>query len=339
MEPIKKRMFMIPDASKKIYSSSDGLEMTRPTKRIELSRDLGAQLHSLKINHVGLMCLWGLSKIFSYLSYTAPLVGAFRKSVPALGRYISTAIVLTTTIWCFEKFITRVWPRINDKIENSISINRKKIKVLQGVYDKIKDDPSIPEFKSPLDYLDPWYTKPKIVQSQVALVIERDMDIASGRESLEEMRKLSPKIQASNPVLPGIYDYYKSKSAFKNALYKFMMTDFVPDLLKVCQNSCLDSQLIAPEAHYPVAVDQNKWEEVRLSKQTGIFYADIPFDQHNTITKDRPFILLRTCAEGAQGVKEKILTFKEFKAMMSASLDRNFETIAETLFQKLTDRS
>lgn len=332
-------MFMFPDASQKIYSSSDTHAMAPPTKRVELSRDLGAQLHSLKINHVGLMCLWGLSKIFSYLSYTAPLVGAFRKSVPALGRYISTAIVLTTTIWCFEKFITRVWPRVNDKIENSISINRKKMKVLQGVYDKIKDDPSIPEIKSPFDYLDPWYTKPKIVQSQVALAIERDMDLASGRESLEEIRKLSPRIQASDPALPGIYDYYKSKSAFKNAYYKFLMTDFVPDLLKVCQNYCLDSQLIAPEAHYPVAVDQNKWEEVRLSKQTGIFYANIPFDQHSAITKDRPFILLRTCTEGSESSNEKILTFKEFKTMMSTHLDKNFETIADALFRKLTDRN
>ena len=295
--------------------------------KIAQVRDLGAELTSLKVKQVALMSLWGVCKTFSYLSFTAPLAGHFRRTAPILCRYISTTIALVTGIYLFEKFVTTLFPKYNDWVECQITKNRKKLHVLTKVYNRIEPDMSIPEVKSVLDFMNPWYTRPLRVYPSQAFDIQKEEDLEAARESYHSLKPLFVKPQDVSVKDPVFYCHNSTKNEMEAELYKFLMTDFLPDVLKVCQNRLLDASLIDSGALEPKAVETKNWHEIPNNIVDGIKFANLRYEEHASTRVDRPLIV-STTLHG-----KNIVTYKEFVSLIHIFVENNqsIETFVDHL--------
>ena len=285
--------------------------------KIAQVRDLGAELTNLKVKQVALMSLWGVCKTFSYLSFTAPLAGHFRRTAPILCRYISTTIALVTGIYLFEKFVTTLFPKYNDWVECQITKNRKKMHILSKVYNRIEPDMSIPEYKSILDLLNPWYTRPLRVYPSQAFDIQKEEDLEAARESYLGLKPLFVKPQDVSVKDPVFYCHNSTKNEMEADLYKFLMTDFLPDVLKVCQNRMLDASLIDPGALEPKAVETKNWHEIPPNLADGLKFANLKYEEHAITRDDRPLIVSTT----SQG--KSIVTYKEFVSLIHLCVENH----------------
>jgi|688.fasta_scaffold116467_3 hypothetical protein len=294
-------------------------------------RDLGYELTCLKVKHVALMSLWAVFKLFSYLSFTAPLASHFRKTAPVLCNYISTTLALVTGIYLFEKFITTLFPKYNDWVETQITRNRKKVNVLTKVYNRLEHDPRIPEEKSIIDFLNPWYTKSLRIYPADALNFQRAEELEAARESYDKIKKLLRKPNDVSTDDPAFYALNATKQAMDEDFYKFLMTDLLPDVLKVCQNRLIDEELIDPNHTEPKALESRSWHTTTTSDEHGIQFANLRFDEHAKTTQDRPFIRSFT-KEG-----HKHYTYQQFFSQLQLCIENNskIEVFIDHLYREL----